>query len=198
MSHNAYTDGWWCTHCGSFQYKCIYAWAVNNGIWHCGRKYLNWCTPFWPYSQWYVSLTDIVKNTKWICLSTIDKSWGAWQVIWEFMKPFPIICLFLNGFQKTYCPKNINKIWYCFDWNDHFWKLLLKQGLWGEWDTYCGGNFHLSNCEQFTRKNSIFSIICCLVWTLGKDRPLPFWKYLERQHSLKVFRQSQAYRCGVL
>ncbi len=24
------------------------------GIWctHCGRKYLNWCTPFRPYSQW--------------------------------------------------------------------------------------------------------------------------------------------------
>ncbi len=34
-------------------YKCIYVRAVKNGIWcmHCGRKYLNWCTPFWPYSQ---------------------------------------------------------------------------------------------------------------------------------------------------
>ncbi len=51
-----------CTHCGSFQYKCMYARAVNNGIWcmHCGRKYLNWCTPFWPYSQWIGLLKSMV------------------------------------------------------------------------------------------------------------------------------------------
>ncbi len=59
MSHNAYTTTHQCTHFGSFQYKCIYARAVNNGIWCtlCGRKYLNWCTPFWPYRQCYAYLS---------------------------------------------------------------------------------------------------------------------------------------------
>ena len=44
-------------HCGSFQYKCIYAWAVNNGFccMHWSRKYLNWCTPFGHVSQWNMS-----------------------------------------------------------------------------------------------------------------------------------------------
>ncbi len=40
-----------------------YAWANNNWnliIWctHCGRKDLNWCTPFRPYGQWDVGTVN--------------------------------------------------------------------------------------------------------------------------------------------
>ncbi len=47
--HNVYTK----SHCWLLMHMCSLVCAIADNV-HCGRQYLNWCTPFWPYSQWKV------------------------------------------------------------------------------------------------------------------------------------------------